>query len=391
MDKRGLVAIITLAVLVRLVGLVALPAPPYDSSAEVAYLGGAEKLLKGQGFSDPSFPVYSPPLYAMFIAFVKAVFGDDDVFVRGAQIGLAAATVFVLYLIVREIFDRQSALLASGLLSVYPFSAYLDLSIASETLFTFLLCSFVGLLIHALKDERKLWYAIAGGVLGLATLARGTTQFMPLLVLVILLLVGSCRGRTIANYAAFLCCFLITILPWTLRNYVVLKDVIPVATAGGIMILLGSEESSLEIPGKPEIYRKYVPPEGAKASEIDKYFTQAGLANHQAHFWRDPVGFAGFMVRKFGRLWYSTETGRNHNLILGSNVGLYLLALVGTAVALKRRHLLAGIPVLVILYFAALHWVTVPLFRYMIPIMPFVIGLASYGVMVIGRHYLWRT
>jgi hypothetical protein len=47
---------------------------------------------------------------------------------------------------------------------------------------------------------------------------------------------------------------------------------------------------------------------------------------------------------------------------------------------------LAWIPVCVVAYFAALHWLSLPLFRYMIPTMPYVIGLAAFAIVTLKNE-----
>ena len=77
-----------------------------------------------------------------------------------------------------------------------------------------------------------------------------------------LILLGK-RGRgSILCYAVLCLSFVLVILPWTVRNYLVLDDFIPVATSGGIVVLMGSSEEFLIIDGKPAMLQRYIPPAG---------------------------------------------------------------------------------------------------------------------------------
>jgi hypothetical protein len=83
-------------------------------------------------------------------------------------------------------------------------------------------------------------------------------------------------------------------------------------------------------------------------------------------------------------MWYATESGRNHAIILFANLPLYILAIVGV-ISLSRHGRAPQsiwILVFVIAYFATLHWISLPLFRYVLPIMPYVIVLVSLGILV---------
>ena len=106
------------------------------------------------------------------------------------------------------------------------------------------------------------------------------------------------------------------------------------------------------------------------------------------HLQTDPLGFMTFMVKKLGRMWYATESGKNHSLILLSQLPLYLLAVIGIVFAWMKGKTSAWIPLCLIAYFIALHWLSLPLFRYMIPIMPYVIGLAAFAIVTIKNEWL---
>ncbi|CAI4032536.1 Glycosyltransferase family 39 protein [Nitrospira tepida] len=380
--EKGTIAwLFLVAVIVRLAALWIVPAPPIDDSAQAAYLAGAHKLLHGEGFRDPSYPIYAPPLYGMFIAFLQSIFGEDLGPVKIVQVMVDSVTVILVFLIMREIFNARTGLLAAAVLAVYPFAIYLAISIAAEPLVTCLLAGFVLLVIYAVRLQDLRYFAAAGIVLGLATLTRGATQFLPFLLVFVLVFLIRGGKQVLISYMVCLAGFVLVISPWTVRNLVVLDDVIPVATAGGIVILMGSNETYLTIPGKTEMNEKYPPPQGIKPSEVDRYWRNAGITEHLRHLQADPIGFVTFNIAKFFRLWYATESGDNHQWTLGGNLPLYLLACVGLVIALRTQQYLVLIPLFVIGYYALLHWASLPLFRYMMPVMPYVIGLASFGAL----------
>ena len=388
-ENKNLIAILfAFSLLVRLLLLTIFPAPALDDSAKI-YLRAAHLLMDGKGFSDPSFPVYNPPVYPLFIAICFFLFGDDQVSVKIVQTVVDSLTMILIYFIMKEIFNIETALLSAAILSLYPFSAYLTISIASEPLFTFFLSGFVLSIVYAVRSTKVSRYCVTGILLGLATLTRGTTQFVPLMYPAILILLGRRSRDTIFCYAAFCLTFVLVILPWTLRNYVVLDDFIPVAAGGGIVVLMGSSEKFLIIDGKPEMYLRHIPPVGGKPSQNDKFFARAGLERHMVHLQTDPFDFMRFMVIKIGRLWYATESGKNHNLILLSQLPMYALAVIGVICAWMKGKTAAWILLCLVAYFIVLHWLSLPLFRYMIPIMPYVIGLAAFAIVTVKNE--WRV
>src|SRR5215831_10341784 len=385
--KKLIAVLFAFSLVVRLLVLAIFPAPALDDSARI-YLSAAHLLMDGKGFGDPSFPVYNPPLYPVFIAICLSLFGDDQVSVKIVQAFADSLTIVLVFFVMREIFDFETGLLSAGILSFYPFSTYLTVSIASEPLFTLFLCGFVLSSLYAVRSDRVWYYCTSGVLLGLATLTRATTQFVPVIFLVMLLLVRMRSRELLFYYAAFCLSFALVVLPWTVRNYVVLDDFIPVGISGGIVLLQGSSEEFLTIGGKSEMYRTHIPPQVMKPSQNDKFFMRAGLKRYKSHIQTDPFGFMAFMTRKFFRLWYATESGNNHNLILLSQLPIYLSALAGLVLAWIKGKTLAWIPVCIIIYFAVLHWLSLPLFRYMIPIMPYIIGFGAVAIVTLNE---WIT
>ena len=387
LHKKLIAFLFVFSLLVKLLILAIIPAPELDESAQI-YLRAAHVLMDGKGLSEPSFPVYNPPLYPVFIATCLSLFGDDQVSVKIVQIFVDSLTMVLIYIVMREIFDVETALLSAGIFTLYPFSTYLAISIASEPLFTFFLAGFVLSSVYAIRYTKWWYYCVAGALLGLATLTRSTTQFVPLMLPVMLILLGK-RGRdSIFCYAALCLSFVLVILPWTVRNYVVLDDFIPVGTSGGIVVLMGSSEKFLIIDGKSEMYQVYIPPAGGKPSQIDKFYTRAGIERHVVHLQTDPLDFVRFMAEKLARLWYATESGKNHSLILLSQLPIYVFAVIGMIFAWIKGKTAAWIPLCIVAYFIALHWLSLPLFRYMVPIMPYAIGLAAFAVVTVKNEWL---
>jgi len=370
------------------------PVEHLGTNAVLAYLGGAKMILSGKGLMDLSYPVFTPPLYAILIAIGSWISGQDQLPIKVLQIVADSATTCVVMQIAREILGSRTALISGGLLVVYPFSIYASLYIGTETLFAFFLSCFILFFLWATSSSRLVWYVLAGGALGVATLTRGTTQFFPLLAPVLLvLLYRTISKQVIVGYLGFCLCFALIIAPWTVRNYLVLKEVVPVATASQVF-LQGSHESFFTIDGKIQWFPKYLselegrgisaPPPGAGTVLWDRYFFRAGLENYKIRAETDPLSLIPFMLLKFGRMWYATESGRNHPIILFANLPLYILAIVGVISLFRKRRAPQSIWILlfVIAYFSTLHLISLPLFRYVLPIMPYMIVLASMGILV---------
>ncbi len=396
---RCMSMIFATALFARVVAFWILPEPHLAYNAIFAYLKGAEILIEGQGFSDPLFPVYTPPLYSVLIAISTILFGNGVLAIKVLQIIVDSFTAALIYLLSQKSFGHRTGLLSGLTWALYPFAIYSTLYIGTEVFFAFFIAMFVVLITYGIQTEKWFFYCAAGIVLGLATLVRGTTQFIPLALPFVLFAFSRGGVQWLRNYVVSLACFIIVILPWGLRNYVVLNEIIPVG-ANSTVILYGTYEPLLTIDTRQaELTRLFakakakgiIPPgEERGPAERDGFLAKVAIENYRERLQSDPIGLAGFMLQKFFRLWYSTESGRNHSVTLAVNAGIYVLSIIGVFAAWKRGN---GLPLMLlglVVYFVIIHWLTLPLFRYMLPIMPYVIAFAAFGLLSV-KESRWSS
>lgn len=384
--------IFALALISRLVAFEVLQEPHMAYNAIFAYVKGAEILVEGQGFSDPSFPVYTPPLYSILIAVLTILFNDGILATKLLQIGVDSFTAALMCLLFKNVFDDPTGVVAGIMWALYPFTIYSTLYIGTEAFFTFFIALFVVLLVQGIQTDKLYFYCVAGVVLGLATLVRGTTQFIPLMLPFILITFKKARVHWLRNYLLSLICFVIVILPWGVRNYFVLHEIIPVG-ANSTVILYGTYEPLLTIDTRQaELTRIFaeakakgiIPPgEERGPAERDGFLAKVAIENYRERLRSDPFGLAVFMVQKFCRLWYSTESGNNHGVTLAVNAGIYAFAIIGAFVVWKKKNGMALMLLGLVAYFVIIHWLTLPLFRYMLPVMPYVIAFAASGLLFV--------
>lgn len=387
----------TLSLALRLLALWLVPAPHLSTNAETAYLGGARLILEGEGFRDPLYPVFTPPLYAIAVALGSFLFGDDQLPIKLFQIILDSFTSVMVYVIFRELIGSKVAVLSGIGWAMYPLAIYATLYIGSEAMFTFLLSLFVLLVVQVVQHPQS-WrlYGAAGIVLGVATLTRGTTQFLPIFLLGGLLVIyRHLPNGVMKGYLIFFLFYALMLSPWALRNYLVLHEFVPVATGGSVLLQGASDEFlTIENKKKYEAYFEQLKGRGIHMPSnedgpvaMDRFFVRAGLESYKMRLEKDPLSIVPFMAMKFGRLWYSTESGNNERIILFINALIYVPAVIGLWVAWSRHSRFLWILGPVILYFILLHWLTLPLFRYILPVMPFIIGLAGLGMTVALEAY----
>src|SRR5262245_22686185 len=107
-NSRILIALFLASLMVRLLAWWVVPSPSLSTNATIAYLGGAQILTEGNGFRDPAYPLFTPPLYAILIAASWQIFGKTQAPVILSQILIDSSTTVLIYLICLRAFGALS-------------------------------------------------------------------------------------------------------------------------------------------------------------------------------------------------------------------------------------------------------------------------------------------
>lgn len=207
--------------------------PASDSRIHAALI---QSLLDGRGFALDGQPVATtPPLYVFSLAGAYAL-GATPAAVRVLQAFLGAGSCLLLYVVGRRLFDPSTALLASGLLAVHPAASYLAGLHLTENLFLPLMLLLVLQTDQVASGPTSSRALALGALLGLAALTRAVfLLFAPFLLLWALWTWGA---RSWTAYRVLALAGLgsaVVLLPWTVRNAVVLRTLAPVQSNGPLV------------------------------------------------------------------------------------------------------------------------------------------------------------
>ncbi len=227
----------------------------------------ARALLTGDwtppdGEPDPRIrevPYLRPPGYTFFLAGLYALTGESYLGARILQMALGLGNVVLAFLLARAVFSPAVGLVLAGFCATYWSLVYFEGELHAPVLVTALnLATLLGLLAWARRPGLKRGFA-AGLFVGLGALVQtNALLFAPVGALWIAL-----GGRRLAPPAtalrsglAYLAGTLVAVAPATLRNAVVAKEFVPVASNGAITLLLGNHEAadgvSSRLPALPE-------------------------------------------------------------------------------------------------------------------------------------------
>ena len=191
---------------------------------------------------------YFAPGFPYFLALVDILDGHEtrrDGAIHPARISqavLGTITVALIGLVALELFGEVAGLIALVLAAVYPVLIELSVTLVAENLLTALVLAAVYAALRV-RRARSAWasYAWVAGTGVLAGLATLTHENGIVLLIPLILAVWSgrprLRPRSLAAPVLLIATVALTIVPWTIRNAVVMHHFIPVSDEAGITLV----------------------------------------------------------------------------------------------------------------------------------------------------------
>lgn len=403
-----LLFLIVLAFAVRAGAISLLPGNELSNDYKRLYSPMAVNILNGNGLSisagQPDYKLV--PLYPLFLTALYLFFGAD-INIRMVLALMSAITCIFVYLIAKRIFGGKVALLSTLAFAVYPPLVLLPSIGSADTLFVLLNLAFVLYVVKFFETPSWRTGIIAGALLGLA----GLTKPIPILLPLVLLTAFAIYARRSlsfgqqAKFAGLLLAFLLTIFPYSLRNYLVFQEafILNVSRISlGDQLFVGTLESQLR--ANPDDTRSSVQywdewrqaiTQEAGREVTDKQEQGSILTTVVAKkLLQEPLDFLRLLPRKFLRFWYASDSGRYDTIFMFLQGITVLTGLAGLALFLRTEGWRRAFPLFpALLYYPIIHTMSFPLARYSMPIMPLVMMFSAYtivGLFNASRAYLGR-
>ena len=367
------------------------------------YLQTAANFAQGNGvITDGSQRAYRAPVYPILMGFCLKGVAPSILSLRYLQAFLGAISCGLLFYLANLLGEqlmpnRPRNCHALLFRYVFPFLvglifAFYDSHIfftgvlMTETLFTFLLIAWLIVLVALFRHPHVALVALAGAFLGVLALTRpGSIFYLPVLLTVLWLCSASRRQRWFwANIA--MVSVVATILPWTIRNALVLDAFIPLTTNGGVNFYVGHNEYF----GYSSAKKKEIRDRTAFGEvEESKYFFDLGLKFIREHPFRDINNTFVKLLHVYTTRYkpFPWTYGRKFSSpfpTVGWSMPLLSLGLIGLVVCSFRSKSFAG----VIGGTIALHTATCMLFfgrtRFRVPLEPLLILATVFGVGILG-------
>jgi len=362
---------------------------------EEAYCLVARSLLAGEGLVDEfGFRATYMPVYPGFLAFF-GLFTNSLFWTKIAQAFVGALVAPATYLLAERWlwlsgenlrFRGRSewiARLAGALVAFDPFLVFFSGLLLTETLFaSVLVMAWLYILPLCERKVSGQWrHVLIGGVmLWLCVMLRPSAAILVILAPIAMMMFRRFDGLVIGQALLLVLIVLVGLLPWAIRNRVVIGQWCWLTTRGGISLYDGLRMGAT---GASDLAHTKTMPDVANMSEIqwnDYFRERAWQAAKQ-----DPTRVVRLSWQKFLRTWSlvpNIETYRKGPVAVISAVWmLFLLAAAPLGLWVNRRAVRQWAMLLLpLIAFTVMHMIFVGSIRYRIPLMPMMIILAATGI-----------
>lgn len=399
---RGLLAVVAVALLLRIVWAVLVPVVPM--SDVMAYDTFSRNLAQHGVFGwtkDEPFAFWSPGT-AFFYAAVYEVFGLSYLPVVVANLFVAVGLVVCTARVAERFYGPLVAVASAAVLAVWPTLVMFSTLLASEMLFLVLIMA--ALDVWTLRRGSLLARGLGAGVLlGAATLVRPLALLLPGVFAVSMLLHAGWQRehlRTQAVLAVLSTVVLLAVLaPWAWRNYQLYGELILVSTNGGATLWMGNRM------GGDGAFSP-LPESVMHLNDAERNKVLGAMARE--YILSDPLGFVGRTLKKLVLLYSNESIGALWNadgITQRFGAGavtwfkrftqlswavIFIASLAGAWLIARRHGLwkLATSPlVLLAAYFSAVHSVIIIGDRYHLVAASQLAALAGFALAAwLGRH-----
>ena len=216
----------------------------------------SQNIVNGSGyhyFTPHGFPVPSafiPPAYPLLQALLRLLFPGETVWLivlQVIQVAVSACIPTALFFLGRLLFSDTVGRIAALIAVVYPTFIYMPVEFHPVSLYVCIGLLYIIACIRAQRKNLPSDYGTAGFLGGVFMLFR--SEALLIHAIITLILTGFRPDRKkIQNSALFLLTSLIVVFPWTLRNYLVFGELIPITSTTGYNFWIGNHENASGTP-----------------------------------------------------------------------------------------------------------------------------------------------
>ena len=373
-DRHGRKTLIALAAILA-VGFVArayVVVNPVEHPADDsrAYFALAKALYTEGSFGGPEFEDssdWSPGAPLLYSAAFYLTGGAREGTARIVEMLCGLAAILVVYALGKRLGGRRVGLFAAAAVAIYPPFIHSTGELMSEPPAILTLPAAILAFLWASERERP-WYAwlAPGALFGLTAMFRPEYLFVGLVLVVAAAFrpTGAGWERRASTALVMAAGLIVVILPWAIRNQVVLDRTVPISTGGGKALYVGTflpadgeyqkvkallvkryegveldpHSQALEEINPTPLFDK-VAEERHPDLERDEALGKVGKENFSEYLSDEPIEYLAMTARKVGRMW-SSGVGEAMSSTLGRvlQIALVLAGLGGLLLLGLRRR-----------------------------------------------------
>jgi 4-amino-4-deoxy-L-arabinose transferase-like glycosyltransferase len=253
----------------------------------------AISLAKGNGYKlFGHYTAYEPIGYPLFISIFYRFLGYNIIIPKFLNVIFSVISIVLIYKISKLLINKQVALLSAFLYSIFPLSIIYTSVLSTEIIFTSIFLMIIYVI--SINNFSNFHNILLGILIGIASLIKPFMLIFGFVCVFILFIRNRNFKKIIYSVIIINSFVIITISPWTMRNYLVFGRIIPVSTNGGYNMYTnnnpyanGAWQDPFEIKNSPlKKYKNQSDPlwDEIKVEEIGKKYAYNWIINNPKRF-----------------------------------------------------------------------------------------------------------
>jgi len=354
----------------------------------------ALNLISGKGyavanpiaFTSGLFYSWRPPAFPLFLSVPFFFFGRNYLAAKISVALISSVSAVLVYYTGKRFFGRPAGTLACAATALYPTFIFFSGYLAPESLTLFLILSFLFFLARDTEKPSVSNYAFCGLFLGLAVLCRTILSLFFVFILAWMLLNYRGKKEIAVKFAVMVLVMAAVVSPWIIRNYRIHHAFLLNSTDSGQALYINNNPDSFKDDPSGVAYY-YKPEEFSNMGELETNRTLAGRAIEFIK--KNPVTYIKYVGRRLLNFWRPfphriSGPGQPYSAMhvaasAAYTIPLFALALAGFFMSLKNWKKLSLLYFFMI-YYCGTHVLVRATIRYRMPVEPYLILFASYGL-----------
>jgi 4-amino-4-deoxy-L-arabinose transferase-like glycosyltransferase len=369
----------------------------------------AAAIAAGHGFSSPLYKyptgptAWFTPIYPYLLAAIFKLFGtftySSNLMIRTINVALSAFTCWPIAAIGDKAFGKPTGKVAAWAWAVCPTAVYYSIIWVWDTSLAGLWLAMLFAATLWLRGSNRLsWWIGYGALWGIAALINPSLlAVLPFLALWAIWPLRRQLGQSAKLAAAASLIFVACIAPWSVRNYMVFHQFVPLRSNFGLELWLGNNSAGLDtsnsvnllhpsdntVEGPKFVSMTEIPYMQEKQREGFAFMRSHPAETVRSIFLRFEDNWLG-MWDPLADVWGNSPLYARASMVW--NCLFSLLSLCGVLFAYRARKEAADPFAMVLLVFPVLFYITHPSLRYRFPMDPLMQLLVAFAVVYPVSH-----